>query len=292
VLLASINLIERIADQPWPGCQVRLFGQTITLMSSCIAAMVLAAGILLAVVLPLSRRRQTVPHGAAGVLEVLVYFVRDMIARPVLRDKAEPFMPLLLTLFLFILTINLVGILPLEAISQLIPGLPRIGGVATAIPTVAGALATISLTTIVFSGLRRQARLFHQHHRLPLWLCVVISPALWVFSLAPRTPGLAGAILAVPLGLLEMLGVVAKCMALMIRLFANMVSGHTLLAVLMMFILQAMETQVVRVFYVGPFCIAASVAVEVMELLVAGLQAYIFAFLTATFLGLYVETAH
>ncbi len=95
-----------------------------------------------------------------------------------------------------------------------------------------------------------------------------------------------------PLGLLEMLGVLAKCMALMIRLFANMLSGHTLLAVMMMFILQALETQVVRVFYIGPFCIAASVAVEVMELLVAGLQAYIFAFLTATFLALYVETSH
>ncbi len=189
MLLASINLIERIADKPWPGCQVHLFGQTITLMSSCIAAMLLAAGILLAVVLPLARRRQTVPHGAAGVLEVIVYFVRDMIARPALRDKAEPFMPLLLTLFLFILTVNLVGILPLEAVSELIPGLPRIGGVATAIPTVAGALATISLTTIIFSGLRRQARLFHQHHRLPMVLCVVISPVLWIFSLRPHPRG-------------------------------------------------------------------------------------------------------
>ncbi|MCJ7542983.1 MAG: F0F1 ATP synthase subunit A, partial [Phycisphaerae bacterium] len=91
---------------------------------------------------------------------------------------------------------------------------------------------------------------------------------------------------------LELVGVLAKCMALMIRLFANMLSGHTLLALLMMFILQALEAQVARVFFVGPFCVAASVIVEVMELLVAGLQAYIFAFLTAIFLGLYVESSH
>lgn len=290
--LAVASLLDEIADHPWPGCQVRVFGLTITWMSSCIAAMVLAGLILLAVVLPLARRRRAVPRGAAGVLEVVVYFVRDMIARPALREQADRFMPLLLTLFLFILTVNLMGILPLEAVSKLIPGMPRIGGVATAIPAVAAALALVALVTIVLSGLRRQARLFHRHHHVPMVLCAVISPVLWVRGLAPSVPGVAGVILAVPLGLLELAGVLAKCAALMIRLFANMLSGHTLLAVLMMFILQALETEVIRVFYIGPFCVAASVVVEVMELLVAGLQAYIFAFLTAMFLGLYAETAH
>ncbi len=291
MLLASASLIEQIADHPWPGCQVRVFGVTVTLMSSCIAAMVLAAVILLAVVIPLARRRHTVPKGAGGVLEVILYFVRDMIARPALHEQAERFMPLLLTLFLFILTVNLVGILPLEAVSELIPAVPRIGGVATAIPTVAGALAVIALITIVLSGLTRQARLFHERHGLPMVLCAIVSPLLWVYGLAPRVPGVVGAILAVPLGLMELMGVLAKCAALMIRLFANMLSGHTLLALLMMFILQALQTQVVRVFYIGPFCVAASVVVEVMELLVAGLQAYIFTFLTAMFLGLYAEAA-
>lgn len=292
MLPASANLIDRIADHPWPGCQVHVFGVTITLMSSCIAAMVLAAIILLATVLPLARRRQEVPRGAAGVLEVLVYFVRDMIARPALHEQAERFMPLLLTLFLFILTVNLVGILPLEALSGVLPGVPRIGGVATALPPVAGALALIALVTIVLSGLSRQARLFHHRHGLPMLLCVVISPVLWILAMPPKVPGVTGVILALPLGLLELLGVLIKCTALMIRLFANMISGHTLLALLMMFILQALEAQVARVFYVGPFCVAASVIVEVMELLVAGLQAYIFAFLTAMFLGLYVESSH
>jgi F-type H+-transporting ATPase subunit a len=292
VLLAAASLIDLIADHPWPGCQVRVFGVTVTLMSSCIAGMVLAAMILLGLVLPLARRRQAVPHGATGVLEVLVYFVRDMIARPALHEQAERYMPLLLTLFLFILTVNLIGILPLEAVSELLPGVPRIGGVATAIPAVAGALALIALTTIVLAGLRRQARLFHRRYHVPLVLCAIISPALWIWGLAPHMPGLVGTILALPLGLLELVGVLAKCMALMIRLFANMLSGHTLLAVLMMFVLQALQTQVVRVFYIGPFCVAASVIVEVLELLVAGLQAYIFTFLTAMFLGLYAETAH
>jgi F-type H+-transporting ATPase subunit a len=292
VLLASANILERVADHPWPGCQIHLFGMTVTLMSNGIAAMILAAGLLLAIVLPLSWRRRTVPRGAAGVLEVVVYFVRDMIARPALHDRAEPFLPLLLTLFTFILTVNLMGILPLEALLKLVPGLPPIGGVATSIPTVTGALASISLVTIVFSGLTRQAKLFRQRYQAPMWLCVLISPVLWIASLTPRVPGLAGVILAVPLALLELVGVLAKCFALMIRLFANMLSGHVLLTVLMMFILQALQTQVVHVFYVGPFCIAASVVVEILELLVAGLQAYIFTFLTAIFLALYAESSH
>ncbi|MFZ1991333.1 MAG: F0F1 ATP synthase subunit A, partial [Alphaproteobacteria bacterium] len=133
---------------------------------------------------------------------------------------------------------------------------------------------------------------FHQRYQAPMWLCALISPVLWIASLTPPVPGLAGVILAVPLALLELVGVLAKCAALMIRLFANMLSGHVLLTVLMMFILQALQTQVVHVFYVGPFCIAASVVVQILELLVAGLQAYIFTFLTAIFLALYAESSH
>lgn len=292
MLLAAANLVEQISDHPWPGCQVRLFGLTITWMSSGIASMLLAAVVLLALVIPLARRWQMVPRGGASVLEIVVYFVRDMIARPALHDKADQFMPLILTLFMFILTVNLMGILPLEAISRIIPGMPLVGGVATAIPTVTGALATLSLFTIVYSGLRKHAQLLRENRRWPMWAAAAVSPFLWVRSLSPKVPGIAGAILGIPLALLELAGMLTKCMALMIRLFANMLSGHVLLAVLMMFILQALETEVIRVFYVGPFCIAGSVVLEILELLIAGLQAYIFAFLTAIFLALYVETPH
>ena len=220
--LASVNLIDRIADRPWPGCQVKLFGMMVTLMSSCIAAMVLAGLFLVAVVILLARRRQAVPRGAANVLEVIVYFVRDMIARPALHEQAERFTPMLLTLFLFILAVNLMGILPLEALLGLVPGLPRIGGVATALPAVTGALAAMALVTIVVLGLSRQARLFHRRPGVPKVVCVAISPVLWILSLSPKVPGVAGVILALPLGLLELVGVLTKCMALMIRLFANM----------------------------------------------------------------------
>ncbi len=292
MLLAVANLAERISDHPWAGCQSRVFGMTITWMSSGIAAMILAAAALVAVVIPLARRWRPIPSGGAGVLDVVVCFVRDMIARPALHDQADRFLPLLLTMFLFILTVNLMGILPLEAVSGAIPHVPAIGGVATAIPTVAGALAAVSLFTILRCGLSRQARLLRENRHWPTWAAAAASPAMWVASLTPRVPGRIGLLLAGPLAILELMGVLAKCAALMIRLFANMLSGHVLLAVLMMFVLQALETEIIRVLFVGPFCIAGSVVLEVLELLVAGLQAYIFTFLTATFLGLYAETSH
>lgn len=291
MVLASANLIEKLSDHPWPGWQVEVLGLRLTLMSNGIAAMILAAVVLLAVVLPLAKRWQTVPRGGANVLELIVVFIRDMVAKPALHDKADAFLPMLLTAFTFVLTVNLIGILPLEPLSEL-AGLPKIGGAATSIPTVCGALACITLFTIIASGLQAQARHLRHHRHWPMWLCMAVSPAAWLRSLGPGIPGLAGKFLILPLALLEFVGVLAKCMALMIRLFANMLSGHALLAVMMMFILQALQRQVVSVLYIGPFCIAASVLVDLMELLVAGLQAYIFTFLTATFLGLYVEPAH
>jgi F-type H+-transporting ATPase subunit a len=291
VILAATNLIEKLCDYPWPGCQVEVLGLRLTLMSNGIAAMLLAAAVLLAVVLPLARRWQTVPRGGVNVLELIVVFIRDMIARPALHHKADAFLPLLLTVFTFILTVNLIGILPLEPLSEL-AGLPKIGGAATSIPSVCGALACITLFTIIGAGLKTQAKNLHRRCGWPMWLCAILSPAMWVWSLGPSVPGLAGKFLILPLALLEFVGVLAKCMALMIRLFANMLSGHALLAVMMMFIVQAVEQRVVQVLYVGPFCIAASVVVDLMELLIAGLQAYVFTFLTAMFLGLYVEPAH
>jgi F-type H+-transporting ATPase subunit a len=129
-----------------------------------------------------------------------------------------------------------------------------------------------------------------------MWLCVVLSPVLWFFSLSPAIPGLVGKILAVPLAALEMIGTVAKCFSLVVRLCANMMSGHTLLAILMVFVFQAvgafLQTRATGLFYIGPAAVAAAVAVSMLELLVAVLQAYIFTFLTAMFLGLYVTGSH
>ena len=298
----NLFLMEHLQDHPWPGCRVTVFGTDITWMSSSIASMLIVAALLIAVIVPIARRRGTLPTGSYNVLELVAQFVRDMIARPALHEKAYAFMPLLLTIFVFVLGMNLVSVVPLGAVSNwlgshvpFMRGRP-VGAKPTSVLTVCAALAALSLLSIVTLGLYRAALRCSERRGWPMWFCAAVSPLVWVKGLAPRLPGRAGVLMLVPLALLELAGTVAKCFALMIRLFANMLAGHALLAVLMMFIVMALERLIATgandLYYIAPFVIAGSVLISLLELLVAGLQAYIFTFLTAMFLGLYVEPEH
>jgi len=305
---AKFNLVEylksHLADQPWPGCQVTIGETTITWMSSAIAAMILVAVGLIAVVLPIARSRKALPSGGYNALEVITVFVRDSIARPALRDddKAYKFLPLLLTLFVFVLGLNLIGLAPLAMISAwvrwhvpFLEGRP-IGATPTAVLTVCAALSGIAFLSIFIAGLRHSVHKFHKKKHWPLWLCWILSPVLWAMSLCLPIPGVMGVIMLVPLVFLELIGVGAKCFALMIRLFANMIAGHAMLAILMVFILKGIKALMSEglndVFYVAPVVVVGSAILCLMEMAVALLQAFIFTVLTAVFLGLYAEPDH
>ena len=302
MLIATSNPIEHIADHPWgPPWRVSWFGMDITLMSNSIAAMILTALLLAVVIVLVARRRRTVPAGSYNALEVLVVFVRDMIARPALHDQAYVFLPYLLTVFFFVLGLNIFGMIPVEPISKSLGGVvpwlagKPIGGTATAVPTVCAGLAATTLLTILCCGLWRAAQQKRQRDRWPMFFCVLVSPWLWLKSLSPSIPGAVGEILPIPLAILELIGALAKCFALMIRLTANMFAGHVLLAVLMMFAMQAASNALekhILFFGVSILCVLGGVAATILDILVACLQAYIFTFLTAMFLGLYVEPSH
>ena len=291
-MLIAAGLVDHLVDHPW--FQVRIGGMTVTLMSSAIAAMVLAALILPLLVIPAARKAQRVPTGGRNVVEALVLFVRNMIARPALHERAYDYLPFLLTLFTFILSMNLIGLMPLPAITALLH-LPKVGA-ATGVLSVAGGLAGVTFLTVVFSGFKRAAVKAREHHRWPMPVAIALSPVLWMKSLAPHIPGAVGAVLLVPLMLLELVGVIAKCGALMIRLFANMLAGHALFAAPMMFVAMGLSSyardKAGHVFYVAPVCVLAGVLANILDLLVAFLQAYIFTYLSAMFIGLYAEPSH
>ena len=298
LILASGSLLDHVQDHPWPGCQ--LLEGRVTWMSSGIAS-ILLVGMVLAVVLPLlARRGARLPVGGQNALEVLTVFVRDMIARPALHGKAYDYLPLLLTIFVYVLGLNLIGLLPLSGLSALLIephlGPYKLGATPTAIVTVCAALASLALLIIIVSGLRTAAQKFSRQRGCPMWMAAVASPVLWVLGLSPELPGVVGFLFVLPLAALELIGAVAKCFSLMIRLVANMVAGHMILAVLLMFVARAAIAYRVEgkmdVWYLMPVVSLASAAVSLLELLVAGLQAYIFTFLTAIFIGLYAETSH
>ncbi len=304
----DFNLMEylsaHLSDQPWPGCQIVIGGMTVTWMSSAIATMILVALGLIAVLLPIARRRKDVPSGAHNALEVITVFVRDFIARPALRDedKVYKFLPLLLTLFVFILGMNLIGLAPIATISAwvrwhitFLQDRP-VGATPTAVLTICAALACITLLSIMLRVLNQSAHAINNKNNQPMEIRLNLSPVLWAVSLCPTIPGFMGVIMLVPLVFLEMIGVVAKCFALMIRLFANMIAGHAMLAILMVFVLNGVKSLMNEglndVFYVAPVVVVGSAVLCLMEMAVALLQAFIFTVLTAVFLGLYAEPAH
>jgi F-type H+-transporting ATPase subunit a len=195
------------------------------------------------------------PSGLQNAIEPIITFVRDDVARPNLGKKADKYLPYLLTVFFFILINNIFG---------LIPGSANVTG-NTAFTAVLG---IISLVVILFSTNRH----FWGHIFWP-----------------PGVPFLVKLIL-IPI---ELAGVLLiKPAALIIRLFANMVAGHIIILsfIVLIFIFGAMTT--VAGYGFSPLSVAFAVFIYCIEILVAFIQAFIFANLTAVFIGQSLEDGH
>ncbi len=213
-----------------------------------------------------------------NLFESLLFFVRDKIARPgVGEHDADKYLPYLTTLFLFIFSMNLIGMLPFMASP-------------TAAITVTGALALISFIVIHVSGVKENGfdgylKTFIPHIHLEG------GPAMQ----------LMGKLIVVGMAILEYATAFIRCGVLAVRLFANMLAGHTVLFMILFFIaLVANPTYQIKVaegkdwmlYLVAPFSVALVTALSMLELFIAGLQAFVFTFLTAVFIGLAKHPAH
>jgi F-type H+-transporting ATPase subunit a len=253
----------------------------LTLMSDIIA-MLIVGGLLLVLFLPpLVRRRRgggevdrLVPTGFANFVETICEYLRRQVVEPLLHEHTDRFIKFIWTVFFFILTINVLGLLPIAATSSLFG--THVGGTATGNLWTTGALALTTLGMMVVNGLRLGGRHYLAHFN-------------------PVPPDLP-LVMRLPLGLLmivvEIFGLLAKIFALAVRLFANMTAGHILLAVLLSFILTAGASGWGLGLGVAVPTVAASVAIMMLEIFVAFLQAFIFTFLTALFLGQSVVFHH
>ncbi len=240
------------------------------IISNHIIMMIIAALLLLAVFLPMARRyrenKELVPTGRSNFFEAIMLYMRDEVVKPTLGHATDRFMPLLWTLFFFILFMNLLGLLPLDVLTAKIPGGPYYG-TPTANIYVTGALALVSFVVIQVAGIRANGLGGYLHHFLggaPVYMAPIIV-------------------------VVEIMGTIIKPVALAIRLMANMTGGHLLIAVLIGLTALAYEalgtaggTGISIVIVIG------AVAIMCLELFVAFLQAYIFTFLTALFIGLLV----
>ncbi len=219
--------------------------------------MMLIASAVLIVVMGVFLRRpklgQSAPRGMANALEALVVFVRDEVAIQNMGEKwGRRFTPYLLTLFFFILTCNLLG---------LVPG----GFTATSNLNVTGTLALMSFFTFLVTGIYALGPIGYVKHMVPHGTPILIAPVVVV---------------------LEVISMLVRPAALMIRLGANMTAGHIVILIMLgfIFLFQSVLLSVVS--------IPLAVAITLLELIVAFIQAYVFTLLTALYVGLLVADEH
>lgn len=194
------------------------------------------------------------PSGLQNALEPIITFVRDDVAKPNIGHKYMRFMPLLLTIFFFIWINNLLGLLP--------GGANFTGNIA-----VTACLALITFIVMVISG--------NKH--------------FWGHLLNPPGVPFGVKLILVPI---EILSLFIKPIALMIRLFANILAGHIIILSVISMIFIFGELSKVAGWGFAPVSLAFTVFMFFLELLVAAIQAFIFTNLTAVFIGQAVEEAH
>ena len=284
-LLASNNPIHHILDKPISGTEHLTFlGKPAFTMH--MASLLLAATVAF-IVLRIAAKQISIGKASLGtdryltkgrlsqIIEVITLYMRDTVIKPVLGDNTQKFLPYLLALFFFILACNVLGMVPFADVQYVVGnkafGLSSefdwavFGGTATSNLAVTAGLAIVSFFVIqvhAFKSLGIGGWAHHLTGGAPLYLLPIMLP-------------------------IELMGIFIKPAALAIRLFANMVAGHTMLAVLTMFGMIAFQSTEswLMTGSVEAVSIVAAVCISFLELFVAFLQAFIFMFLTTVFIG-------
>jgi len=275
LLASGSNPLTHVVDYAWKRVGHDGPLHTFTLISNHIIMMMVAAVLLILLLPRLVRVPQSgdevsrmTPRGGRNAIETICEMLREFVAKPNLGPYTDRFIPYLWTAFFFILTCNLLGLLPLEPITKPFFG-HGVYGTATGNIYTTGTLAACTLVMVIANGLRIHGMAYVKH-----------------FFMGPFP---INCLIAV----LEVFGLLVKCVALAIRLFANMLAGHILLGVLLSFIAMAgAASAALALFVVAPFVVLGSVAITFLEIFVAFLQAFIFTFLTAVFIGLAVNIHH
>lgn len=208
-------------------------------------------------------REGKAPKGFGAAIEGIVLFVRNDVAIANIGHNGATFAPYILSLFFFILYCNLLGLIPF-------------GATPTGNWMVTGALALTAFATIEISGM------------------VALGPKGYLKTIVFVPPGMKGggavamALLMTPI---EIIGKLVKPFALCLRLFANMTAGHFVILALLglIFVFATAGPAIVTGVTIG--AVAFTLFMMLLELLVAFLQAYIFALLTSVFIGM-MQHAH
>jgi len=286
LLLASANPVDHVTDKkilsgghdlPW----FLSTDGTFWWLSNVSVMLVLGAAAACLLLIPAAGRIRTGSQRTlddfraqgtlANLVEAVCMYLRDQVFRPVLKDQTDTYTPFLWTIFWFILLCNLMGLVPLLDLTALLlkwSGWEGIGGTATQSIWVTGALALVAALFYMGTALLKDPIGFLKHLTggAPVFMWPLMIPV-------------------------EILGYLIKPFALAIRLFANMTGGHLVLAVLLSFVGALIEKSA----FLVPLTVLpllGAMAINLLEILVGFVQAYIFTFLTCLFLGQLIVHEH
>ena len=205
-----------------------------------------------------TRRAGMAPTGMQNLLEPIILFVRDDVAKSAIGEhRHQKFMPYLLTAFFFIFLNNLMGLVPF------FPG----GANLTGNIAVTLVLALITFVIVTVNGNKNYWGHILAMPGVPKWVLLILTPV-------------------------EILGMFLKPFVLMIRLFANITAGHIIALSFFSLIFVFGETSAGAGYGVSVMSLAFTVFMSMLELLVAFIQAYVFTFLSAMYIGAALEEHH
>jgi F-type H+-transporting ATPase subunit a len=229
-------------------------------LSKNVVAMLIAVFTILIIAIGMAnsykKNKGKAPKGFHNLVEPLILFIRDDVAKPSIGHKTDKFMPLLLTIFSFIFVNNVFGLIPI------FPGGANVTG---------NIAVTMVLALVIFLTVNLNGNKYYWKHiflpDVPVWMYVIIIP-------------------------IEILGVVLKPFVLMLRLFANITAGHIIILGFfsLIFIFGSMNQGLG--YAVSPLSVAFTVFMGLLEMLVAFLQAFVFTLLSAIYIGMAVEEHH
>ncbi len=225
--------------------------------------MLLAAALLIFIFLSVAKAYTTnkgkAPKGLQALVEPMFLFIRDEVAKPNIGPKYESYLPYILTIFFFILMNNLLGLVPL------FPGGANVTG---------NISFTLVLALVAFIVINVSGNKHYWGHMF--WMPGV--PVPMKLFLAP----------------IELIGAITKPISLMIRLFANMTAGHIIVLSLisLIFVFGHQGHSLIGSGVGATLAVPFTLFISCIEVLVAFIQAFIFAMLTSVFIGMAVEEHH
>jgi len=211
------------------------------------------AAMVLMISLPLIvRSKSLIPRGPINFIEWIIVFLKDSVIEPQLGKDANKYAPYFLTAFFFVITCNLLGLVPM-------------GSTATGDISVTLALSLLSMILIHYSGIRQYGFYGYLKSIVPANVPKVIVPLIFI---------------------IEVIGTFTKHFALALRLFVNMVAGHLVIFAFLSLIF------IFKNLIISPVSIFGILFISLLEILIAFIQAYIFTILSTVFLGLVIRPSH